>query len=75
MRYQERAAAAEQTIREMKATAQPIDRLLAHTVLIEAALNLLMKHDLLTEFSAEVSRLEEIAAGKKAISIPNGERA
>lgn len=70
--YLERATAAEQTIREMKAVAQPVERLLSHSVLIGAALNILMKHDLLDEFSREVSRLEDIANGKTS-ALPNGE--
>lgn len=74
-RYQERAAKAEQELREFKAKAQPIERLLAHTVLISAALNILMKRDLLSEFSKEVSRLEAIAAGPEHTNGNQGDAA
>lgn len=74
MQYRERAAQAEQKIREMQAVAQPVDRLLASVVLTAAALNVLMKHDLLSEFSAEVSRMEDIRNGKaESAPLPNGE--
>lgn len=57
--------AAEQKIREMQSVALPVERLFAHSVLIEASLNILMRHNLLSEFSAEVSRLESIGKGAR----------
>ena len=58
--YMERALAAEKALKDMQAAVQPVDRLFAHSVLIEAALNVLMKHKLMDEFSSEVSRLEDL---------------
>jgi hypothetical protein len=58
--YRELYAKADDELRKLKAAGGPISRLISHSTLVEASLNVLMKHDLLGEFSTEISRLESI---------------
>jgi hypothetical protein len=48
-----------------------VTRVVAHSVLVEAALAVLMKHDLLNEFSGEVARLEGLRDEKKRSAEPD----
>lgn len=62
-RYLDRALAAEGELVAIKKVMMRSDRLLAHSVLVEAALAVLMKHNLLDEYTVEVTRLNAIADG------------
>lgn len=58
--YLQRAHLAEESIREIAAQAKiNVAKLGAHSVLLEAAMHLIVKHDLLSEFAQEVGRRPE----------------
>lgn len=62
-RYLDRALAAEGELATLRKSLARSERLVSHSVLVEAALAILMKHKLLDEFTVEVHRLNMIADG------------
>lgn len=67
MRYQEMYHEADAERKKLKASGDAVSRLTSHLVMLEAALQVIMKHDLLSELATEHCRLQD------AVAVPNGE--
>lgn len=61
--YQRKFEAANYELEQLKKDATPINRFLSYSVTMDAALNIMIKHDMLMEFAAEIARLKGIADG------------